>query len=465
MKNKLLSLGLLTVFLFAIIGVANAAQDMSIKDFSKEKISGKAFIKENNGVKFNKDVKDPKNFKVTKDIKHRYVTVSLENERAEVTVQKIGIPLSDLKGFTGALKVKHFNDKKVLDKEEIVYPLVVDNIAYLDVEFTTVTIEPLYSYLSNWDFEDWSSDSIPVNWSSIGSAGSRSTDAAMGSYSYKITGMGNAVEGELLQNYTGFETNSTYVYGAWIKVTNSSSGALNLDFWNSTQDAAGLTWIGNTDWRWVEYQETMRKDSGFVRVFVNGAPNTGSEWFVDGIVLGLPVASTATETSNRTHLTQTFSYTVETLRPSACFVTEFESFTVNDLQNYAVSATVDNTPVNTWAKDAKIYVDVSNQAAGSHIISVVAVNSNPITADFTVSTTNVYTGHSVSFSGESSGYPAATSWLWDFGNGNTSTAQNPTFTYTSAGVYTVSLSVSNGLGSHTVVKSGISNATVLKLIN
>jgi len=47
----------------------------------------------------------------------------------------------------------------------------------------------------------------------------------------------------------------------------------------------------------------------------------------------------------------------------------------------------------------------------------------------------------VSFTDES---PAASSWLWDFGDGNTSTEQNPTYTYESFGVYNVTLTVDEG---------------------
>jgi PKD repeat protein len=38
----------------------------------------------------------------------------------------------------------------------------------------------------------------------------------------------------------------------------------------------------------------------------------------------------------------------------------------------------------------------------------------------------------------------ATSWLWDFGDGNTSTQQNPVHTYTTNGLYYVTLSINNG---------------------
>ena len=37
--------------------------------------------------------------------------------------------------------------------------------------------------------------------------------------------------------------------------------------------------------------------------------------------------------------------------------------------------------------------------------------------------------------------PGVTSWLWEFGDGQTSTAQNPVHTYAAAGDYTVRLTV------------------------
>ena len=42
-----------------------------------------------------------------------------------------------------------------------------------------------------------------------------------------------------------------------------------------------------------------------------------------------------------------------------------------------------------------------------------------------------------------------TSWSWTFGDGGTSTAQNPSHTFTSAGMYTVALTATNSLGSNT----------------
>lgn len=48
---------------------------------------------------------------------------------------------------------------------------------------------------------------------------------------------------------------------------------------------------------------------------------------------------------------------------------------------------------------------------------------------------------------------APDSWLWDFGDGNSSTLQSPIHTYTAPGTYTVQLTVVNGSGEGTIVKT------------
>ena len=51
-----------------------------------------------------------------------------------------------------------------------------------------------------------------------------------------------------------------------------------------------------------------------------------------------------------------------------------------------------------------------------------------------------------------------TTWAWTFGDGGTSTVQNPTRTYTNAGTYDVSLTVSDGATTKTVTKTGFITA-------
>jgi len=54
-----------------------------------------------------------------------------------------------------------------------------------------------------------------------------------------------------------------------------------------------------------------------------------------------------------------------------------------------------------------------------------------------------------------------TSWLWDFGDGQTSTEQNPTHTYNDLGTYTVSLTVTGPTGSNTDIRSDYIRVTCL----
>jgi PKD repeat protein len=58
----------------------------------------------------------------------------------------------------------------------------------------------------------------------------------------------------------------------------------------------------------------------------------------------------------------------------------------------------------------------------------------------------------VVFSDLSTGAP--NSWFWTFGDGGTSTAQNPTHTYTTAGTFTVTLSIDGPSGPASQTKTG-----------
>ena len=52
-----------------------------------------------------------------------------------------------------------------------------------------------------------------------------------------------------------------------------------------------------------------------------------------------------------------------------------------------------------------------------------------------------------------------TAWLWDFGDGATSTQKDPVHTYTAAGTYTVKLTVTNVAGSNTATKTNYITVT------
>lgn len=73
-----------------------------------------------------------------------------------------------------------------------------------------------------------------------------------------------------------------------------------------------------------------------------------------------------------------------------------------------------------------------------------------LNADFTASQTAAKVASAIEFTDKSTG--DIDSWLWDFGDGNTSTEQNPSHTYNDAGTYTVTLTVNNPISSDTEEK-------------
>ncbi len=81
------------------------------------------------------------------------------------------------------------------------------------------------------------------------------------------------------------------------------------------------------------------------------------------------------------------------------------------------------------------------------------VNVNSPVAAFAVSTNSVTLGGTVSFTDQSTNSPI--SWSWDFGDGHTSTVQNPSNKFETEGSYTVSLTATNADGSDTETKSDI----------
>ncbi|MFZ5981492.1 MAG: PKD domain-containing protein [Candidatus Zixiibacteriota bacterium] len=80
----------------------------------------------------------------------------------------------------------------------------------------------------------------------------------------------------------------------------------------------------------------------------------------------------------------------------------------------------------------------------------ITVTCTAPTASFTGTPTSGDAPLTVAFTDASTG---ATAWSWDFGDGGTSTSQNPSHTYTAVGTYTVALTVTNSCGSDTYTRT------------
>ena len=112
-------------------------------------------------------------------------------------------------------------------------------------------------------------------------------------------------------------------------------------------------------------------------------------------------------------------------------------------------------PSHTYAAVGTYTVSLTVTGPGGSDTSVLAnyitVTDPPPTAGFSGTPTTGTTPLTVAFSDTSTGN--VTSWAWDFGDGNTSTQQNPSHTYTTGGVFTVSLTATGPGGSNTQTRN------------
>nr|WP_155398204.1 PKD domain-containing protein [Methanosarcina barkeri] len=117
------------------------------------------------------------------------------------------------------------------------------------------------------------------------------------------------------------------------------------------------------------------------------------------------------------------------------------------------SSTAQN-PIHKYSKAGKYTVKLTvTNAAGSNTVTkskYIIVTAKPV-ASFYASPKSGKTPLKVKFTDKSTGNP--TKWKWNFGDGKSSTAQNPTHKYSKAGKYTVKLMATNAAGSNTVTKS------------
>ncbi|MFV8346312.1 discoidin domain-containing protein [Flavobacterium sp. ZB4P13] len=152
------------------------------------------------------------------------------------------------------------------------------------------------------------------------------------------------------------------------------------------------------------------------------------------------------------------------------------------IANYEFYVSTDGTNWNltnsgTWANDA-VEKSLNFTAVSVRYIRLRAlseVNGNPWTAvgeikmklagdlppvaDFNGSATAITTGQAVTFTDLTTNTPTSWSWTFTGGTPSTSTAQNPTVTYNTAGTYAVALTATNSAGNNTMTKTAYITVT------
>jgi PKD repeat protein len=141
---------------------------------------------------------------------------------------------------------------------------------------------------------------------------------------------------------------------------------------------------------------------------------------------------------------QTFQFTDLSTGPTAItsWLWDFGDSTTSTSQN----------PNHVYGSPGEFTVTLSVEGLGyiDSISKSVTVTSIPTVPDFSASPLTGDTPLSVVFSDLSLGYPV--NWLWDFGDSGTSVNKNPIHTYTTPGIYSVSLTTTNSSGSNTETK-------------
>ncbi len=121
------------------------------------------------------------------------------------------------------------------------------------------------------------------------------------------------------------------------------------------------------------------------------------------------------------------------------------------------STSTAQNPVVTYNSTGNFKVTLTaTNSGGSDTKSVdnyITVNTTPTppAANFIADNTSIKAGSSVQFSDLSSNNPTSWSWSFEGGTPATSTAKNPTVTYSSAGDFNVTLTATNADGSNTKV--------------
>jgi PKD repeat protein len=152
------------------------------------------------------------------------------------------------------------------------------------------------------------------------------------------------------------------------------------------------------------------------------------------------------------------------LAPLSVVFTNLSSGATNYLWDFgdgSVSALAN--PTNTYTNAGVYSVTLAaigaagtNNLTRTNYITVTNTPPPPVVADFAADPTNGPAPLTVVFTNLSTG---ATNYLWDFGDGNFSTAANPTNSYTNAGIYSVALAAIGAAGTNIITRTNYITVT------
>jgi PKD repeat protein len=154
----------------------------------------------------------------------------------------------------------------------------------------------------------------------------------------------------------------------------------------------------------------------------------------------LSAAASASPTTGNAPLTVSFTGSATGGTPPYSYSWNFGDGATSTAQN--PSHTYNNAGTYKATLTVTDSASPANTATASTTVTVNAVG-NPLTATASADPTSGQTPLTVAFSGIGTGGTPPYSYSWNFGDGATSTAQNPSHTYNNAGTYTATLTVTD----------------------
>ncbi len=140
--------------------------------------------------------------------------------------------------------------------------------------------------------------------------------------------------------------------------------------------------------------------------------------------------------------------------------TSLPNWVTDDFKNTGLTITVSDSAneLNIWTRNlnksifsfGECWAEGAENIKSQYVVLIDTNQVQPLSANFGSDVTSGVFPLTVNFSDSSQGL--ITSWLWDFGDGATSTEKNPSHTYENSGNYSVRLTVHTPDSSDTIIK-------------
>ncbi|MDF3028944.1 MAG: hypothetical protein K0S23_3251 [Fluviicola sp.] len=242
-------------------------------------------------------------------------------------------------------------------------------------------------------------------------------------------------------------TSATFVPTAWSLVNNNASPTS----WARTTAAGLAPTAGNAMWfnnfAYNDADDDVVRLKPLIFTGLSSAQMTFDVAYAPYDAANFDGLEILVSTNCGGSFTSVYSKSNTTLATAAALTTAFTPTAAQwrtetvDLTPYIGQANVIIAFKNLSGYGNNLYVDNINVTG--------VISTTPPTPSFTTTVTSVCAGQSITYTNTSTGSPTSYSWSFPGGTPATSTAANPTVTYSTAGTYNVALTATNGGGSNT----------------